>query len=850
MMRAGPGAVGDGLELVGRQHGRRAHRRRLRREPAELDRLAVDDRRAVERHRERRARARRRSTPACRRAARRRRRRPRWRRAGPPCGTTTRSARRRRGRRSCWPTRGSGGGRATPRAGGPSSHGGASSDGRRAERAPGRRPARSRPACGWPTPRAAAPTDVGRRSASAASSTTIRSAPAHAAGAGAPGPTITARPRREGRARAWASGYARACDSRILTASVSAAALVRCGVIDGRSCAADGRRTDQPPPTSTPRCGCGPRCSSWSRTAPTSTPTGATSTRPPPHLWLNGDDGTMAAYVRVLTEPDGTLRHRPGGHRPGAPRRSAWPAGCSTRRSTASTGPVVLDAQSHLTARLRSATASCVDGDRVPRRRHPPHPDASLAGADGGLVGSRRVGRGLARRGPAPPRSARPHALGATRRGRRAWSVLLLGVARGGGGGVAASRSCSSPAASRAGRPVRSGRLASPHLGARPAGPRAAARRGRAPGHVDPLRAHPADRRGARARSSGCSASRSSSCARRPPPPTPTSTGCRRATPTGSGSSCSTSPASMTSSELPPPPPPPPPDGPWVAGPPPTRRAGADRRRRSRTSPLTDRARGASAWRSSALTLAVERAARRQAVDIPGIVIGFVFTLQRTVGWWFRTYTVTDAAVILDEGMLQRRHRVVPFSRIQQVELRQQLTVAAVRDRDRPHRDGRRRRRHGHQPAVPRLPAAEALRDHLLAEQRRVRAGHPGRGPATDAGAQWSGRLPRTDPHGAASRLRPASCSSPGSPSSGAIVDGRRSLLGDRAAPPSIAGAQRRRPARRCSWRPRRHRLGGVDLPQRLGVRPHRFDDDLHVSRGCSTVASTRCRATASSTSG
>jgi putative membrane protein len=123
-------------------------------------------------------------------------------------------------------------------------------------------------------------------------------------------------------------------------------------------------------------------------------------------------------------------------------------------------------------------------------------------------------------------------------------------------------------------------------------------------------------------------------------------------------------------------------------------------------------------------------------IDIPGLVIGFIVTLQRTVGWWFRTYTVSDTAVILDEGVLQKRHRVVPFSRIQQVELRQQLTsrlfgivtvhietageggatAISLRSLD--------------------LHGAEALRDHLLAEQRRVRAGHPvaERG----EGAQWS----------------------------------------------------------------------------------------------------------------
>jgi putative membrane protein len=124
-------------------------------------------------------------------------------------------------------------------------------------------------------------------------------------------------------------------------------------------------------------------------------------------------------------------------------------------------------------------------------------------------------------------------------------------------------------------------------------------------------------------------------------------------------------------------------------------------------------------------------------IDVPQLVIGFVVTLQRTVGWWFRTFTVTDNAIALDEGILQRRHRVVPFSRIQQVELRQQLTsrlfgittvhvetagdagstAITLRSLD--------------------VAGAETLREHLLAEQRRVRAGTaPG---SREHGDLWDG---------------------------------------------------------------------------------------------------------------
>ena len=66
------------------------------------------------------------------------------------------------------------------------------------------------------------------------------------------------------------------------------------------------------------------------------------------HLWVRGDDGVIASYVRVLTEPDGTLRigrvvthpaHR-GGRRAGALIDAALEG---------VTIPVVLAAQSHLT---------------------------------------------------------------------------------------------------------------------------------------------------------------------------------------------------------------------------------------------------------------------------------------------------------------------------------------------------------------------------------------------------------------------------------------------------------------------------------------------------------------------
>jgi putative membrane protein len=41
--------------------------------------------------------------------------------------------------------------------------------------------------------------------------------------------------------------------------------------------------------------------------------------------------------------------------------------------------------------------------------------------------------------------------------------------------------------------------------------------------------------------------------------------------------------------------------------------------------------------------------------------------------WVMRTYTVTEDRLLLDEGVLRRRHRVVPYARVQQVDVTQRL---------------------------------------------------------------------------------------------------------------------------------------------------------------------------------
>ena len=124
--------------------------------------------------------------------------------------------------------------------------------------------------------------------------------------------------------------------------------------------------------------------------------------------------------------------------------------------------------------------------------------------------------------------------------------------------------------------------------------------------------------------------------------------------------------------------------------------------------------------------------------DIAELLLAMVAIAVRAAGWWFRTYTVTSDTITLDEGILQRRHRVVPLSRIQQVELRQPLTARifglvtmqietageagataiSLRSLDR--------------------PTAEGLRHHLLAEQRRIRRGN-------EAGDRPSGYQPGPD---------------------------------------------------------------------------------------------------------
>ncbi|HEX8133993.1 MAG TPA: PH domain-containing protein, partial [Actinomycetes bacterium] len=59
--------------------------------------------------------------------------------------------------------------------------------------------------------------------------------------------------------------------------------------------------------------------------------------------------------------------------------------------------------------------------------------------------------------------------------------------------------------------------------------------------------------------------------------------------------------------------------------------------------------------------------ARRQLwLIVTGVVVLLVAT---TLEWWRRTYTLEAGALRLEEGVLARKLRVVPFDRIQQVDL-------------------------------------------------------------------------------------------------------------------------------------------------------------------------------------
>lgn len=169
----------------------------------------------------------------------------------------------------------------------------------------------------------------------------------------------------------------------------------------------------------------------------------------------------------------------------------------------------------------------------------------------------------------------------------------------------------------------------------------------------------------------------------------------------------------MTLSELPPPPPPP------ALPPSPVPAVPIDQAQRTSIRTLTLEMIGLAGLATS-LTISLLAGVGS---DVLQLWLALAAVAFRIASWRFRTYTVTDGELLLDEGILHKRHRVVPFSRIQQVELRQQLiarvlglTVVQVETAG----DAR-------STAVVlrflEVDKAQALRDHLLSQQRRARGG-------------------------------------------------------------------------------------------------------------------------------
>lgn len=63
------------------------------------------------------------------------------------------------------------------------------------------------------------------------------------------------------------------------------------------------------------------------------------------------------------------------------------------------------------------------------------------------------------------------------------------------------------------------------------------------------------------------------------------------------------------------------------------------------------------------------------------LFIGAVMLLQiglQTWGWFARTYTVLATELVVDEGILTRHHRVLPYSRVQQIDLHRPLLAQAL----------------------------------------------------------------------------------------------------------------------------------------------------------------------------
>lgn len=64
------------------------------------------------------------------------------------------------------------------------------------------------------------------------------------------------------------------------------------------------------------------------------------------------------------------------------------------------------------------------------------------------------------------------------------------------------------------------------------------------------------------------------------------------------------------------------------------------------------------------------------ALLVAAALIGLMATVA---GWWARTYVVGGDQLVIDEGILSRRRRVVPYGRVQQIDIEQRLVAQLLR---------------------------------------------------------------------------------------------------------------------------------------------------------------------------
>lgn len=64
---------------------------------------------------------------------------------------------------------------------------------------------------------------------------------------------------------------------------------------------------------------------------------------------------------------------------------------------------------------------------------------------------------------------------------------------------------------------------------------------------------------------------------------------------------------------------------------------------------------------------------------LPPLIALVVGAIVRVVGWFARTYVIGSEELVIDEGVLRRRRRVVPYGRLQQIDIDQKLVAQVLR---------------------------------------------------------------------------------------------------------------------------------------------------------------------------